>query len=106
MRFAVIRSRILHRAAFAAALLLFTGLFRQDAAASAGLTLAWQASPSSPDIDGYRVYYYGTSSGNYTQHVDVLGTDTTAIVSNAPSGITYYYTVVVVSLARRSATAL
>ena len=105
MRFAVIRSRILHGAAFAAALLLFTGLFRQDAAASAGLTLAWQASPSSPDIDGYRVYY-GTSSGNYTQHVDVLGTDTTAIVSNAPSGITYYYTVGVVSLARRSATAL
>src|SRR4029450_2558576 len=52
-----------------------------------------QARTSSPDIDGYRVYY-GTSSGNYTQHVDVLGTGTTATVANAPSGSTYYYAVV------------
>ena len=87
------RSRILHGAAFAAALLLSTGLLLQKAAAATTLTLKWQASPSSPNIDGYRVYY-GTSSGNYTQHIDVLGTGTTATAANAPSGTTYYYTVV------------
>src|SRR5436190_21158477 len=93
VRFAVIRSRILHGAAFAAALLLSTGLLTQKAAAATTLTLTWQASASSPNIDGYRVYY-GTSSGIYTQHVDVLGTGTTATVANAPSGSTYYYAVV------------
>jgi hypothetical protein len=93
MRLALLRSRILDGAAFAAALLLSTGLLLQGAAAATTLTLRWQASPSSPNIDGYRVYY-GTSSGNYTQHVDVLGTGTTATVANAPSGSTYYYAVV------------
>jgi hypothetical protein len=93
VRLALLRGRILHGAAFAAALLLSTGLLLQKAAAATTLTLTWQASPSSPDIDGYRVYY-GTSSGNYTQHVDVLGTGTTATVANAPSGSTYYYAVV------------
>src|SRR5438876_7320929 len=75
------------------AVLLYSGLFLHAAAAATGLALSWQASPSSPDIDGYRVYY-GTSSGNYTQHADVLGTGTTATVATAPSGSTYYYTVV------------
>jgi outer membrane biosynthesis protein TonB len=86
-------SRILHGAAYAAALLLPTGLLLQKAAAATTLTLAWQASASSPNIDGYRVYY-GTSSGNYSQHVDVVGTATKATVSNAAAGSTYYYTVV------------
>jgi hypothetical protein len=86
-------SRILQGAGFAAALLLSTGLPFQEAAAATTLTLTWQSSASSPDVDGYRVYY-GTSSGNYTQHVDVLGTGTRATVANAPSGITYYYAVV------------
>src|SRR5438552_15545527 len=90
---AVIHSRILRGAVFAAALLLSTGLLTQKAAAATTLTLTWQASASSPNIDGYRVYY-GTSSGNYTQHVDVLGTGTTATVANAASGSTYYYAVV------------
>src|SRR5213595_2155254 len=75
------------------AVLLYSGLFLHAAAAATGLALSWQASPSSPNNDGYRVYY-GTSSGNYSQHVDVLGTGTTATVANAPSGITYYYAVV------------
>src|ERR1041385_4193058 len=74
-------------------LLLGTALFQHHADASATLTLAWQASPSSPNIDGYRVYY-GSSSGNYTQHLDVMGTATTAAVTNAPAGSTYYYAVV------------
>ena len=91
MRCAVIHSRILHGAAFAAALLLSTGLLLQKAAAAT--TLTWQASPSSPNIDGYRVYY-GTSSGNYSQHADVPGTGTTATVASAPAGSTYYYTAV------------
>src|SRR5256885_10306692 len=93
MWFAVIHSRILHGAAFAAALLLSTGLLLQKAAAATTLTLSWQASPSSPVIDGYRVYY-GTSSGNYSQHVDILGTATSATVATAAAGSTYYYTVV------------
>src|SRR5256885_15742233 len=93
MWFAVIHSRILHGAAFAAALLLSTGLLLQKAAAATTLTLSWQASASSPDIDGYRVYY-GASSGNYSQHVDVLGTGTSATVSKPPSGTTNYYALV------------
>src|SRR5207253_1758636 len=93
VRFAVIRSRILHGAALAAALFLSTGLILEKAAAATTLTLTWQASPSSPNIDGYRVYY-GTSSGNYSQHVDVLGTATRATVPNAAAGSTYCYTVV------------
>src|SRR5437763_4827408 len=82
MSFAVIRSRILHGAVFAAALLLSTGLLLQKAAAATTLTLTWQASPSSPNIDGYRVYY-GTSSGKYSQHVDVLGTVIMATVAGS-----------------------
>src|SRR5439155_24712810 len=54
--------------------------------------LAWAASPSSPNIDGYPAYY-GTASGRYNEHVDVR------IVTNAklPSpvnGNTYFYVVV------------
>jgi len=93
VRFAVMRSRILRGAAFAGALLLSTGLLPKEAAAATTLTLTWQASASSPNIDGYRIYY-GTSSGNYSQHVDVVGTATKATVANAPSGSTYYYAVV------------
>ena len=57
-----------------------------------GFTLAWNPSASSPNIDGYRVYY-GTASGSYSQHVDV-GLATTAAVPTV-SGSTYYYVVVV-----------
>jgi len=90
---AVIRSRILHGAAFAAALLVSAGLLIQKAAAATTLTLTWQTSPSSPNIDGYRVYY-GTSSGNYTQHSNFPGVGTTATVVAPPAGSTYYYTAV------------
>src|SRR5213082_1506150 len=75
------------------AVLLYSGLFLHAAAAATGLALSWQASPSSPNIDGYRVYY-GTSSGNYSQHADFLGTRTSVTVVAPPVGITYYYTVV------------
>src|SRR5204862_815524 len=93
MRFAVIRSRILRRAAFAAAVLLSTGPILEKAAAATTLTLSWKASPSSPNIDGYRVYY-GTISGNYSQHADFLGTGTSVTVVAPPTGSTYYYTAV------------
>ena len=83
------RSRILHGAAFAAALLLSAGLLLQKAAAATTLALTWQASPSSPNIDGYRVYY-GTNSGNYSQHADFLGTGTSAIVANANANANTY----------------
>ncbi|TMP89157.1 MAG: fibronectin type III domain-containing protein, partial [Verrucomicrobia bacterium] len=75
------------------AVLLYSGLFLHAAAAATGLALSWQASPSSPNIDGYRVYY-GTSSGNYSQHADFLGTGTSVTVVAPPTGSTYYYTVV------------
>ena len=81
-------------------MLIVSGLFPQNADAGT-LRLAWQASPSSPDIDGYRVYY-GTSSGNYTQHIDVLGTGTLATVASAPAGSTYYYAVVAFKAAAES----
>src|SRR5207237_1791679 len=93
MRFSLIRRRSFRRTAVAAALLLSTGLLLQKAAAATTLTLSWTASPSSPNIDGYRVYY-GTSSGNYSQHVDFAGTGTSATIVAPPAGSTYYYTAV------------
>src|SRR5207248_3143684 len=86
-------TRIVARAAVAMAVLLYSGLFLHAAAAATGLALSWQASPSSPNIDGYRVYY-GTSSGNYSQHADFLGTGTSVTVVAPPVGSAYYYTVV------------
>src|SRR5204863_9942130 len=75
------------------AVLLYSGLFLHAAAAATGLALSWQASPSSPNIDGYRVYY-GASSGNYGQHADFLGTGTSVTVVAPPLASTYYYPVV------------
>ena len=57
-----------------------------------GLNLAWAPSPSSPNIDGYRIYY-GTASRNYSEHLDV-GMVTSAKVPNATNGGTYFYVVV------------
>ena len=54
--------------------------------------LAWAPSPSSPNIDGYRVYY-GTASGRYSEHVDV-GLVTTAKLPSPANGNTYFYIVV------------
>ena len=57
-----------------------------------GINLAWAPSPSSPNIDGYRIYY-GTSSGNYSEHLDV-GMVTSAKVPNATNDASYFYVVV------------
>src|SRR5438270_8063854 len=54
--------------------------------------LAWAPSPSSPNIDGYRVYY-GTASGRYNEHVDV-GIVTNAKLPSPGNGNTYFYVVV------------
>src|SRR5437870_5772572 len=56
------------------------------------LTLVWTPSSSSPNIDGYRVYY-GTASHSYNQHLDV-GVTTSAVVPKAGGGSKYYYVVV------------
>ena len=58
---------------------------------AAEVTLAWDASPSNPD--GYRLYY-GTSSGSYTQVIDV-GNVTQYKVSELQSGMIYYFAVTV-----------
>src|SRR5438309_1156555 len=60
--------------------------------ASRAVDLAWAPSPSSPNIDGYRVYY-GTASGRYSEHVDV-GLVTTAKLPSPANGNTYFYIVV------------
>jgi hypothetical protein len=54
--------------------------------------LAWAPSPSSPNIDGYRVYY-GTASGRYSEHLDV-GIVTNAKLPGPVKGNTYFYVVV------------
>jgi hypothetical protein len=54
------------------------------------VSLAWNASTSS-NIAGYRVSY-GTTSGVYTQRVDV-GNKTTTGISGLTSGRTYYFAV-------------
>lgn len=54
------------------------------------VTLAWDPNPD-PTIAGYRLYS-GTSSGVYTQHLEV-GNTTTTLVSNLADGRTYFFAV-------------
>jgi len=54
------------------------------------ISLAWDANTSS-GIAGYKVYY-GTSSGNYPDVINV-GNTATSTVSNLQSGHTYYLAV-------------
>ena len=60
------------------------------ALASQSVTLAWDPSPDA-DITGYRLKY-GTSSGSYTQSLQV-GNTTTATVPNLTAGATYFFAV-------------
>ena len=69
----------------------FRHKFRRRAPSRA-VDLAWAPSPSSPNIDGYRVYY-GTASGRYNEHVDV-GIVTNAKLPSPGNGNTYFYVVV------------
>ncbi len=55
--------------------------------AAESITLTWDAD-ASPDIAGYRLYS-GTSSGTYTESIDV-GNITVATIPNLTAGITYF----------------
>ena len=60
------------------------------------LNLTWNANPET-DINAYRLSY-GTSSGQYSQVLDV-GRNTRATVSNLEQGKTYYFVVTAVNYA-------
>ncbi len=72
-------------------LLGFLSVFALACHASAqSVGLSWNAD-SDPTVTGY-VVFYGTSSGNYTQTIDV-GNVTAAAVPNLSAGTTYYLAV-------------
>ncbi len=73
-----------------------TILTRIAALATPQVTLAWDPSPS-PSIGGYRLYY-GVSSRDYTNLVDV-GELTTATVSNLVVSATYFFAVTAYDIA-------
>ena len=54
----------------------------------AQVTLAWDANSES-NLAGYTLYY-GTASGNYSQHVNV-GNTTSHTLSGLTEGLTYYF---------------
>jgi hypothetical protein len=54
------------------------------------VTLAWDANSES-DLEGYKIYY-GRSSRNYTNCVDV-GNSTSYTVSGIQTGLTYYFAI-------------
>jgi hypothetical protein len=58
------------------------------------VTLAWDPSPE-PNLAGYRLKY-GTSSGSYTQTLEI-GNTTTATVPNLSEGGTYFFVVTAVN---------
>ena len=55
------------------------------------VTLAWDPSVPSTDVAGYSIFY-GASTGNYTNQVDV-GLATSGVVPNLAAGTTYYFAV-------------
>jgi Fibronectin type III domain len=82
------------RQTFCTFLCLFTMLC-SFAQAAPSVTLAWDANVE-PDIGGYKLHY-GTSSGAYTQTIDV-GNIATATVPNLPVGTTYFFVVTAYNL--------
>jgi hypothetical protein len=67
--------------------------------AAQNITLKWDPNPA-PNLAGYRVYY-GTSSGVYTQEIDV-GNMTVTLVSNLKEGRTYFFAVTAYNTAAES----
>lgn len=66
------------------------GLAVRLATHAAQVTLAWDQSPD-PAVNAYSVYW-GPTTRNYTNHVDVPGRATTTVtVSNLMLGGTYYF---------------
>ncbi len=62
--------------------------FQQTMLASQSVVLAWNAS-ADPEVTGYKIYY-GTSSHDYTNVVDV-GNVTNATISGLADATTYYF---------------
>jgi FG-GAP-like repeat/Fibronectin type III domain len=56
---------------------------------AASVTLAWNPPSDSSGVAGYRVYY-GTSSGSYSESVNVGNTTTATVWNLAPGGIYYF----------------
>ena len=67
--------------------------------AAQNITLKWDPN-SAPNLAGYRLYY-GTSSGVYTQEIDV-GNMTATLVSNLKEGRTYFFAVTAYNTAAES----
>jgi hypothetical protein len=67
--------------------------------AAQNVTLTWDPDPAS-NLAGYRLYY-GTSSGVYTQEIDV-GNMTATLVSNLTEGRTYFFAVTAYNTAAES----
>ena len=78
------------RTAFVVSVFLFLSSPISSLLATTGATLVWDQN-SETDVAGYRLYY-GTSSGSYTQVIDV-GNVTTATVSNLQQASTYFFVV-------------
>jgi hypothetical protein len=67
--------------------------------AAQNVTLKWDPDPAS-NLAGYRLYY-GTSSGVYTQEINV-GNTTATLVSNLTEGRTYFFAVTAYNSAAES----
>lgn len=71
-------------------IIIFLLSVSSGSALAESVSLIWDANPE-PDIAGYRLYY-GPSSGNYVEQIDV-GNTTSATVANLITGITYFFAV-------------
>jgi len=82
-----LRSLVKHYSKLFLLYLIFS-LFAVINASAADVTVAWDANSES-DLAGY-IFYYGTSSGNYTFSEDV-GSTTSYTAMNLTAGETYYF---------------
>jgi hypothetical protein len=72
--------------------ILFTLMVQLSVLATGSVTLAWNAiTVTNSGVIGYNVYW-GGSSGNYTNQVNVPGINTTNVtISGLTQGTTYYF---------------
>ncbi|MEN8263512.1 MAG: fibronectin type III domain-containing protein [Nitrospirota bacterium] len=74
-----------------------SGINNHNPVPTASITLSWDESDSntdgslSSDLAGY-IVYYGTSSNNYTESINV-GNNTSVVISSFRIGETYYIAV-------------